>query len=42
VRDGGVAEVGSHDDLVAARGLYARMFRLQAARFAEQEQEVIA
>jgi ATP-binding cassette subfamily B protein len=30
---GRVNEVGSHDELVAAGGIYARMFGLQAARF---------
>ena len=35
VLDGGViTEQGSHDDLVAAGGTYAEMYRLQAARFA--------
>jgi ATP-binding cassette subfamily B protein len=32
---GRVAEMGGHDELVAAGGLYARLFALQAARFAE-------
>src|SRR5581483_8343783 len=31
---GMVVEDGSHDELLAARGRYARMFNLQAARFA--------
>ncbi len=36
VLDGGaITESGSHDDLVAAGGTYARMYRLQAARFAQ-------
>ena len=36
VLDGGViTERGSHDDLVAAGGTYAEMYRLQAARFAQ-------
>jgi ATP-binding cassette subfamily B protein len=36
VLDGGrVTEVGSHDALVALDGAYARLFRLQAARFEE-------
>jgi len=36
VLDGGViTEHGSHDDLVAAGGTYAEMYRLQAARFAK-------
>ncbi len=35
--DGGrVAESGSHDELLAQQGEYARLFRLQAARFREQ------
>jgi ATP-binding cassette, subfamily B, bacterial len=35
--DGGgarVVEDGSHDELVAAGGAYARLFSIQAARFA--------
>ena len=36
VLDGGViTESGSHDELVAADGTYAQMYRLQAARFAK-------
>jgi ATP-binding cassette subfamily B protein len=36
VLDGGqVAELGSHDELMAAGGQYATMFTLQAARFAD-------
>jgi ATP-binding cassette, subfamily B, bacterial len=36
VLDGGViTESGSHDGLVAAGGTYAKMYRLQAARFAK-------
>ncbi len=31
---GSVAETGSHDELMAVDGLYARMFRVQADRFA--------
>jgi ATP-binding cassette, subfamily B, bacterial len=35
VLDGGViTEQGSHDELVAANGTYAKMYKLQAARFA--------
>lgn len=36
VRDGRAVEIGAHDELVERNGLYARMFRLQAARFAEE------
>src|ERR1700677_1111601 len=32
---GRITELGSHDELVAARGSYAEMFAMQAARFAE-------
>ena len=32
---GVITESGSHDDLVAAGGTYAKMYRLQAARFAQ-------
>ncbi|HVE95118.1 MAG TPA: ABC transporter ATP-binding protein [Acidimicrobiales bacterium] len=33
--DGQVAEDGTHEELLAAGGRYARMFRLQAARFTD-------
>ena len=36
---GRAAELGSHDELVAAGGTYARMFELQAARFRDVEPE---
>jgi ATP-binding cassette, subfamily B, bacterial len=36
VLDGGrIAELGTHDGLLAAGGTYAEMFRLQAERFAQ-------
>jgi len=35
LRNGKVVEIGSHAELLDLNGLYARMFRLQAARFAE-------
>ena len=35
---GRVVELGSHDELVAAGGRYADLFRLQAARFVEEDQ----
>ena len=37
--DGRVIEQGSHDELLAANGRYAELFRLQAERFAEDEAE---
>ena len=45
IDDGAVAELGSHDELMALRGRYWRMFSLQAERFAagtpeEGEEEV--
>ena len=45
VADGAVAELGSHDELMALRGRYWRMFSLQAERFVtgtpeEGEEEV--
>jgi ATP-binding cassette subfamily B protein len=33
LRDGGVAEQGSHDELIAADGLYAELFELQARAY---------
>jgi len=33
---GGVAEQGTHDELVALEGRYAEMFALQAARFVDE------
>ncbi len=37
VLDGGrITERGTHDELVAAGGTYARMYRVQAARFADR------
>jgi ABC-type multidrug transport system fused ATPase/permease subunit len=30
-----ITECGSHDELVAAGGTYAEMYRIQAARFAQ-------
>jgi ATP-binding cassette subfamily B protein len=33
--DGRVAELGSHDELIAASGEYARLFRLQASGYDE-------
>ncbi|WP_304450689.1 ABC transporter ATP-binding protein [Nocardiopsis sp. YSL2] len=33
---GGVVELGSHDELMALGGTYARLFDLQAARFTEE------
>ncbi|GIG88564.1 ABC transporter ATP-binding protein [Plantactinospora endophytica] len=35
VRDGRVSEYGSHDELLAADGRYAQMFRVQSAPFTE-------
>lgn len=37
--DGRIAEQGTHDTLMAADGQYARMFRLQAERFAAGDTE---
>jgi ATP-binding cassette subfamily B protein len=34
VEDGRISEQGSHDELVAHRGVYAELFALQAAAYA--------
>ena len=39
IDDGRVAEDGTHEQLMAAGGIYAHMFTLQARRFAEAELE---
>ena len=31
--DGRIAETGSHDELIAARGLYAELYRIQARAY---------
>lgn len=38
-RTGQISEDGDHDELMALNGEYAKMFRLQAARFASSDQE---
>ncbi|MEE9207045.1 MAG: ATP-binding cassette domain-containing protein, partial [Gemmatimonadota bacterium] len=35
LEDGRITESGAHDDLMAARGTYARLFELQAAMYGE-------
>jgi len=39
--EGRVVEQGSHDELLAHQGLYARMFRLQAERFEDSDEAVV-
>ena len=39
LEDGGVIEQGTHDQLMAADGRYATMFKLQAARFGNADTE---
>jgi len=41
LESGRLIESGSHSELIAADGTYARMFRLQAARFVEEDQRVM-
>ena len=33
IENGRLAEIGSHDELMAQGGTYARMYRVQAARY---------
>jgi len=33
LHDGGIEELGSHSELMAAGGRYAQLFRLQASRY---------
>ncbi len=40
IEHGQVVEDGSHDELIAAGGRYATMFRLQAARFTDREARI--
>ena len=39
IEEGRVIEDGSHDELMARSGTYARMFRLQASRFVDEDQD---
>jgi len=39
LRDGAVAEAGTHDELMAADGLYAELFGLQASAYLERRAE---
>jgi ATP-binding cassette subfamily B protein len=41
LEDGRVVEDGSHEELIALGGRYATMFRLQAARFAEDATQAV-
>ena len=38
--DGRIQEAGSHADLIALGGEYARLYQLQAAQYLEQDGEV--
>jgi ATP-binding cassette subfamily B protein len=42
IEHGVVVEEGTHDELLAAKGRYAHMFRLQAARFSDDTETVDA
>jgi ATP-binding cassette, subfamily B, bacterial len=39
LEQGGVAEIGTHEELMAAKGRYRTMFDLQAQRFSAAEDE---
>lgn len=39
VDDGRVAEIGTHEELLAANGQYARLFRMQAQAFSDSREE---
>jgi len=41
LEEGRVVELGTHDELMAAEGRYRQMFDLQAARFDEEEHDVV-
>lgn len=36
LRDGAIAEAGTHDELIAGDGLYAELFGLQASSYMER------
>jgi ATP-binding cassette subfamily B protein len=40
LQGGRVVEEGTHEELLAAEGRYAKLFQLQAERFARGEEEV--
>jgi ATP-binding cassette subfamily B protein len=42
LHDGQIVEHGSHDELIAAGGRYARLFQLQAGRFADSLEQPVA
>ena len=42
LQDGRIIETGSHDQLMRARGLYARLYRLNYASFDDVRDELLA
>jgi ATP-binding cassette subfamily B protein len=39
LRDGGIVEQGTHDQLMAADGLYAELYSIQASAFIEADEQ---